>query len=127
MKVTNQEPFEVLEGDGNRKLVDVTVHIPDNRTFDMDYISQVKKNVRDIGNSVLLGGEAISVRHEIIREWQKVFDIFEASILEHGEFKYYSPDPNPKNNFQEVLESVYRMISIEEGDLLDELWDLEEV
>ncbi|MHA6281269.1 hypothetical protein ACXYMT_13925 [Salinimicrobium sp. CAU 1759] len=68
MKVTNQEPFEVLEGDGNRKLVDVTVHIPDNRTFDMDYISQVKKNVRDIGNSVLLGGEAISVRHEIIRE-----------------------------------------------------------
>ena len=41
--------------------------------------------------------------------------------LEHGDFESYSADRNPKNNIQDVLELVSRMIPIEEGDLLDEL------
>ena len=41
--------------------------------------------------------------------------------LEHGDFKTYSADRNPKNNIQDVLELASRMIPIEEGDLLDEL------
>ena len=41
--------------------------------------------------------------------------------LEHGDFETYSVDRNPKNNVQDVLELISRMIPIEEGDLLDEL------
>ncbi|NJY62835.1 hypothetical protein HC174_08700 [Salinimicrobium sp. CDJ15-81-2] len=41
--------------------------------------------------------------------------------LEHGDFESYSLDRNPKNNIQDVLELISRMIPIEEGDLLDEL------
>ncbi|MHA6279356.1 hypothetical protein ACXYMT_04170 [Salinimicrobium sp. CAU 1759] len=41
--------------------------------------------------------------------------------LEYGDFKSYSSDRNPKNNIQDVLELISRMIPIEEGDLLDEL------
>ena len=41
--------------------------------------------------------------------------------LEYGDFKTYSPDRNPKNNIQDVLELISRMVPIEEGDLLDEL------
>ncbi len=41
--------------------------------------------------------------------------------LEHGDFETYSADRNPKNNIQDVLELISRMIPIEEGDLLDEL------
>lgn len=41
--------------------------------------------------------------------------------LENGDFQSYSADRNPKNNIQDVLELISRMIPIEEGDLLDEL------
>ena len=41
--------------------------------------------------------------------------------LEYGDFESYSADRNPKNNVQDVLELISRMIPIEEGDLLDEL------
>lgn len=41
--------------------------------------------------------------------------------LEHGDFESYSADRNPKNNIQDALELITRMIPIEEGDLLDEL------
>lgn len=41
--------------------------------------------------------------------------------LEYGDFDSYSADRNPKNNVQDVLELISRMIPIEEGDLLDEL------
>lgn len=41
--------------------------------------------------------------------------------LEYGDFEVYSADRNPKNNVQDVLELISRMIPIEEGDLLDEL------
>ena len=43
--------------------------------------------------------------------------------LEYGDFESYSADRNPKNNIQDVLELISRMIPIEEGDLLDELRD----
>ena len=45
--------------------------------------------------------------------------------LEYGDFKTNSPDRNPKNNIQDVLEQISRMIPIEEGDLLDELRGIE--
>ncbi|MEG9327029.1 hypothetical protein V6B16_03705 [Salinimicrobium catena] len=41
--------------------------------------------------------------------------------LEYGDLESYSADRNPKNNVQDVLELITRMIPIEEGDLLDEL------
>ena len=41
--------------------------------------------------------------------------------LEYGDFESFSADRNPKNNIQDVLELITRMIPIEEGDLLDEL------
>ena len=47
--------------------------------------------------------------------------------LEHGDFKTYSADQNPKNNIQDVLELISRMIPIEEGDLLDNLRGMIEV
>ena len=43
------------------------------------------------------------------------------NALEYGDFESYSADRNPKNNIQDVLELISRMIPIEEGDLLDEL------
>jgi|25_taG_2_1085351.scaffolds.fasta_scaffold00464_11 hypothetical protein len=44
--------------------------------------------------------------------------------LEHGDFETYSADRHPKNNVQDVLELISRMIPIEEGDLLDELREI---
>lgn len=41
--------------------------------------------------------------------------------LEYGDFEKYSSDRNPKNNIQDVLELISRMIPIEEGVLLDEM------
>ena len=49
------------------------------------------------------------------------------SSLEYGDFESYSSDRNPKNNIQDVLELISRMIPIEEGDLLDELREMVEV
>ena len=46
--------------------------------------------------------------------------------LEYGDFESYSADRNPKNNVQDVLELISRMIPIEEGDLLDELREMVE-
>lgn len=43
------------------------------------------------------------------------------TTLQYGDFESKSIDRNPKNQVQDVLELISRMMPVEEGELLDEL------